>query len=77
MIICVIIILRKHYFIIFKLIRPIKFFILNQIKQTALKSGYNFTTYANSWTLAEFKNCKLENRSLLFGHLAQHLGSDK
>jgi len=41
----VIIILCNHYFIILKLLWSIKFFILNQIKQTALKSGYNFTTY--------------------------------
>jgi len=36
----VIIILRNHYFIILKLIRAIKGFILYQIKQMALKSGY-------------------------------------
>jgi len=45
MIFRVIIILHNHYFIILKLFRAIEFFILNQIKQTALKSGYNFTTY--------------------------------
>jgi len=32
---------------------------------------------ANSRTPAELKNCKLENTSLLFGPLAQYLGSDK
>jgi len=31
---------------------------------------------ANSRTPGEFKNCKLENPSLLFGPLAQYLGSD-
>ena len=45
MIFRVIIILLNHYFIILKLFRAIKFFILNQIKQMALNSGYNFTTY--------------------------------
>jgi len=38
MIFRVIIILRNHYFIFLKLFRTIKFFILNQIKQTALKA---------------------------------------
>jgi len=28
------------------------------------------------WTPAELKNCKLENPSLLFGPLAQYLGSN-
>ena len=76
MIFHVIIILRDHYFIIMKLFRTIKFFILNQIglKQTALKSGYNFT---NSRTPAEFKKCKLENPSLVFWPLAQYLGNGK
>ena len=32
---------------------------------------------ANSQTPAEFKNCNIENPSLLFGCLAQYLGSDK
>jgi len=41
----VIIIVRNHYFIIQKLSSVIKGFILYQIKQTALKSDYNFTTY--------------------------------
>jgi len=41
----VIIIVRNHYFIIQKLSSIIKGFILYQIKQTASKSGYNFTTY--------------------------------
>ena len=43
----VIIILCNHYFIILKLFRAIKDFILHSIKQTALKSGYNFTSYDN------------------------------
>ena len=34
-----------HYFVILKLFRTIKGFIHYQKKQTALKSGYNFTTY--------------------------------
>ena len=38
-------ILCNHYFIILKLLLAIKGFILYQIKQTALKSGYNFTSY--------------------------------
>jgi len=54
---------------------------LYQMKQTALKSGNNFVTYGkllpNSRTPAELKNCKLENTSVLFGPLAQYLGSDK
>jgi len=41
----VIIIVRNHYFVILKLFRVIKDFILYQIKQMALKSGYNFTIY--------------------------------
>jgi len=41
----VIIIVRNHHFNILKLSSFIKGFILYQIKQTALKSGYNFTTY--------------------------------
>jgi len=45
MIFHVIIILCNHYFTILKLLRAIKLFILNQIKQTALKSDYNFTRY--------------------------------
>jgi len=32
---------------------------------------------ANSLALTELKNCKLKNPSLLFGPLAQYLGSDK
>src|SRR6218665_1227910 len=32
---------------------------------------------ANSRTPGEFKNCKLENPSLLLGPLAQYLGSNK
>ena len=43
---CVIIILCNHYFIILNLFLAIKSFILCQIKQTALKLGYNFTTYS-------------------------------
>ena len=39
------VIVRNHYFIILKLSIVIKGFILYQIKQTALKSSYNFTTY--------------------------------
>jgi len=41
----VILILRNHCFIILKLFLAIKDFILCQIKHTALKSGYNFSTY--------------------------------
>jgi|SRR6218665_3310805 len=41
----VIIIIRNHYFITLKLFWAIKGFILYQIKQTALKSGFNCTTY--------------------------------
>jgi len=41
----VIVIIRSHYFIIVKLFRVIKGFILNQIKQTDIKSGYDFTIY--------------------------------
>jgi len=40
-----IMIVCNHYFLILKLFWVIKGFILYQIKQTALKSGYNFTTY--------------------------------
>jgi len=62
----VIILACNHHFIILKLFLVIKVFILYQIKQTALKSGHNFTTYANSQTPAELKNCKLEYPSPLF-----------
>jgi len=48
MIFRVFIILWNHCFIILKLFWTIKLFILNQIKQTTLKSGYNFTT---SWQI--------------------------
>jgi len=41
----VIIILRNHWFIILKLFRVIKGFILYRIKQTTLKLDYNYTTY--------------------------------
>src|SRR6218665_1092826 len=41
----VIIIVHNDYFLILKLFRVIKGFILYQTKQTALKSGYNFKTY--------------------------------
>ena len=68
MIFRVIVIYSDHYFIIMKLFLAIKFFTLNQIKQMALKSGCN---------LSEFKNYKLVNPSLLFGPLAQYLGSDR
>ena len=39
------IVILCNHFIILKLFRTIKGFILYQIKQTALKSGYNFTSY--------------------------------
>src|SRR6218665_1584174 len=48
------------------------------IKQTKQHQN-RFTTLqlvANSRTPAELKNCRLENPSLLFGPLAQYLGSD-
>ena len=78
----VIMILRNHYFIILKLFQAIKFCILNQIRQTALKSSYNFTTYGKFmdtmiwchhliWRIANSKT------PLVFGPLAQYLGSDK
>jgi len=38
-------ILSNHYPIILKLFGAIKGFIMYQIKQTVLKSGYNFSTY--------------------------------
>ena len=77
MIFRVIIIPGKDHFIILKLFRTIGFFILNQIKQTALNLSYNFTTYAYSRTPPELKNCDHKNPSLLFGPLTQYLGSDK
>jgi len=58
----VIIILLNHYFIILKLFLIINGFILYQIKQTALKSDYNFTTYGKfkdiSW-IEELQTRKL------------------
>ena len=39
-------VIRNHYFTILKLVCTIKGFTLYQIKQTALKSDYNFTTYS-------------------------------
>ena len=77
MIFCVIIILCNHIFILLTLLWAIKGYILYQMKQTALKSGYNFSTYDKLTTPAEVKNWKLETPSLLFGPLAQYLGSDK
>ena len=47
MIFRVVIILCNHYIILLRLFWAIKGFILYQIKQTALKSGYNFSTYDN------------------------------
>src|SRR6218665_1062370 len=41
---CIITILCDYHFIILKLFCALKGFILYQIKQTALKSGYNFST---------------------------------
>ena len=41
----VFIIVHNHYFLILKLFRVIKGFILYQTKQTALKSGYKFRSY--------------------------------
>jgi len=41
----VIIILCNYHFIILKFFSAIKGFILHQIKQTALRSGYNFTPH--------------------------------
>jgi len=67
----VIIILRNHYLIILKLFQVIKGLLLFQIKQTTTLPRQN------SRTPAELRNCKLENTSLLFGPLAQYLGSDK
>src|SRR6218665_1379436 len=74
---CVVMILSNHYPIILKLFGPIKGSIMYQIKQTALRSGYNFQLMTNLQIPAELKNCKLEYHSLLFGPLAQYLGSDK
>jgi len=44
-------------------------------KANSIKIGLQLM--ANSRTAAELKNCKLENPSLLFGPLAQYLGSNK
>jgi len=70
----VIIIVLNHYFIILKLVRVIKGFILYQIKPTALKSGLQLME--NSRTPAELKNCKLENLCLLFLPSSSISGSD-
>jgi len=73
----VIIIVRNHYFTILKLSSFIKGFILYQMKQAALKSGYNFTTYGKFMDTSELKNCKLENPSPLFRPLALYLWGGK
>jgi len=44
-------------------------------KTNVIKIGLQLM--ASSRTPAELKNCKLENLSLLFGPLAQYLGSEK
>src|SRR6218665_2398662 len=54
----VFIILCNHHFIILKLFRAIKSFILYQIKQTALKSGYNFTSYGKFTDARRIANLK-------------------
>jgi len=68
---------RNHYFIILKLFRVIKDFILYQIKQTVLKLGYNFITYGKFVDTSWIEELQTRNSSLLFGPLAQYLGSDK
>jgi len=75
---CFIIILCNFHLIILNLFWAITDFILYQIKQTALKSDYTFSTYNKfiNWIQAELKNFKLENPTLLFGLLAQYVGSD-
>jgi len=67
----IIIIVHYHYFIIL----GHKGLCSVSNKTNGIKIGLQRT--ANSCTLSELKNCKLENPSLLFGPLAQNPGSDK
>ena len=53
-----IVIVRNHCFIILKLSSVIKGFILYQIKQTTLKSGYNFTTYGKFMDISWIEELK-------------------
>jgi len=55
---CVIIILGNHYFIILKLFRAIRDFILYQIKQMAFKSGFDFTSYGKFMDTRWIKDLK-------------------
>ena len=73
----VIIVVHNHYFVILKLFLTIKSFILYQLKQTALKSDYNFTSYGKLMDTNWIEELQTRNLSLLFGPLAQYLGSDK
>ena len=77
LIFCVIMMLGNHYPIILKLFGTIKGFIMYQIKQTALKSGYNFSAYDKFAYASWIEELKTRNPSHLFGPLAQYLGSDK
>src|SRR6218665_4055576 len=73
----VIVIIRSHYFIIVKLFRVIKGFILNQIKQTDIKSDYDFTIYGKFTDTSLIEELHTRKPSPLFGPLGQYLGSDK
>src|SRR6218665_1319125 len=72
----VVIIVRNHYFIILKLFRVIKRFILFQRKIPHQNRITTSQLMTSSRTPAEMKNCKLKT-PLLFGPLAQYLGSEK
>jgi len=73
----VIVILSNNYFIIMKIFLAIKGFLLYQIKQTALKSDYNFTSDSEFTNTSWIEELQTRNLSLLFRPLAQYLGSDR
>jgi len=54
---------------------PLRNYHFSTLKLWAIKGIIQLMT--NSQTPGELKNCKLENPSLLFGPLAQYLGSDR
>ena len=68
---CGIIILCNHHFIFLKLFWAIMGFILYQINQKALKSGYNFTTYNKFTYTSWIEDLQTRNLSLLFGPLVR------
>jgi len=74
---CVILILCNYHFIILNLFWAIKGFILYQIKQTALKSGYNFSTSNKFTDTSWIEELQKQKPLSLIWSVAQYLESDK